>query len=71
MLEEHLRLSAPARAVIEVAADALALSGRGLDRVLRVARTVADLGGDEATGEDHVAEALALRSPDGSTEAAA
>ena len=71
LLEQGLGLSRPARAVIEVAADALALSGRGLDRVLRVARTIADLDGADGTGEDHVAEALSLRAAETGAEAAA
>ncbi len=37
------------------------LSPRGKDRALRVARTIADLGGKHAIGPDHVLEALALR----------
>ena len=42
-------------------ADRLVLSARGLDRVRRLARTIADLAGSMPTGEEHVAEALALR----------
>jgi magnesium chelatase family protein len=37
------------------------ITGRGYDRVLRVARTIADLQGAEAVGEDHVDEALGYR----------
>ena len=40
------------------------LSGRAHDRVLRLARTVADLGGAEDVGRDHVAQALQLRRRD-------
>ena len=55
-------LSAPARSLLEAAVRSGALSGRGLDRVRRVARTLADLGGGaEVIDEQHVAEALALR----------
>ena len=43
------------------AAGRLALTARGWDRVRRVARTIADLEGAEAVGEDQVAEALSLR----------
>jgi magnesium chelatase family protein len=39
------------------------LSGRGHDRVLRVARTIADLASARAVGADHLAEALGLRRP--------
>jgi magnesium chelatase family protein len=37
------------------------LSGRSHDRVLRLARTVADLAGEDEVGEEHVAAALQLR----------
>jgi len=43
------------------AVDAGTLSGRGFDRALRVARTCADLGGDDLVGRTHVLEALAHR----------
>jgi magnesium chelatase family protein len=48
----------------ELLADRLragALSARGLHKLSRVARTVADLAGDEIVTTDHVADALALR----------
>lgn len=47
--------------MLAAAVDRWGLSGRGWDRVRRVARTVADLAGCSAVGEDHVAEALSLR----------
>ena len=46
------------------AVDRLHLSGRGHARVGRVARTIAALAGAETVGTEHVAEALAYRSPD-------
>jgi magnesium chelatase family protein len=39
----------------------LQLTGRGWDRVRRVARTIADLESSDTIGTPHVAEALALR----------
>jgi len=45
------------------AVERLPLSGRGRARVARVARTVAALAGSETVLADHVAEALAYRSP--------
>ena len=51
----------PAVALLRAAADRLALTARGWDRVRRVARTLADLAGGEMVGEEQVAEALSLR----------
>jgi len=47
--------------LVEAAAARLALSRRGCDSVLRVARTIADLAGDVRVGVLHVSEALNLR----------
>jgi magnesium chelatase family protein len=43
------------------AADAMRLTARGYHRVLRVARTIADLGGAAGVGRVHIAEALSFR----------
>ena len=43
------------------AADRMKLSARGYQRVLKVARTIADLGGAETVSKNHVAEALSYR----------
>jgi magnesium chelatase family protein len=50
-----------AAALLGKAMDRLALSARGHQRVLRVARTIADLEGVRETGASHVAEALRYR----------
>ncbi|RDI36616.1 magnesium chelatase subunit ChlI-like protein [Gluconacetobacter liquefaciens] len=59
-------INALARDYAVRAADRLRLSARGFTRLLRVARTIADLAGDTETGQPHVAEALTyrLRRPD-------
>ena len=46
---------------IRAAAKQLNLSGRGFDRVLRVARTIADLSGADKITEAHLAEAVSYR----------
>jgi magnesium chelatase family protein len=53
------------------AADAMRLSARGYHRVLKVARTIADLEGAETIGRAHLAEALAYRSVNDRLAAAA
>ena len=59
----RLEVESPARAMLAEQHRALGLSGRGHDRVLRVARTIADLDGSEAIGVAHMGEALGLRRP--------
>ncbi len=46
-----------------VLAEREGLSGRGMDRLLRVARTIADLAGDAAVGPVHLDEAARFRAP--------
>ena len=49
------------RKLLAQAAEAMRLSARSYTRVLRVARTIADLAGSEGVGRIHVAEALSYR----------
>ena len=50
-----------AQVMLATGHEQLGLSGRGYDRVLKLARTVADLAGSERVGADHVGIALGLR----------
>lgn len=61
VLERTLVLDGAARTLAEQAAERLRLSSRGFTRTLRVARTIADLGGSPGVMRTHVAEALAFR----------
>lgn len=71
VLERSVRLSPAARTMLGNAIDNLSLSGRGLVRVMRVARTVADLGRQAEVEDEHVQEALGLRLNDSKSEVAA
>jgi magnesium chelatase family protein len=61
VLDEIAPLEAASLKLLREAADAMRLSARGYHRVLKVARTIADLDGAEAIGRPHLAEALAYR----------
>jgi magnesium chelatase family protein len=58
---QTLTLVPEAQALAEQAMERLRLSPRGYTRILRVARTIADLAGVATVGRAHVAEALAFR----------
>jgi magnesium chelatase family protein len=64
-LERWAPLSPDVRDVLLHGVETHGLSGRGVTRVLRVARTVADLDGVERVAEHHVAEAFVYRPPPG------
>jgi magnesium chelatase family protein len=61
VLEDVTRPDASGLALLREAADAMRLSARGYHRVLRVARTLADLDGLDKIGRVHLAEALSYR----------
>ena len=61
-LEEAVALTPEAWALLNQAANTLGVSARGYHRLLRVARTVADLdGAPQAVARPHMAEALSYR----------
>ncbi|MGX7926799.1 YifB family Mg chelatase-like AAA ATPase [Tsuneonella sp. HG094] len=60
-LERFATPDEPGRKLLMQAAEAMRLSARGYTRMLRVARTIADLAGAETVGRVHVAEALSYR----------
>jgi magnesium chelatase family protein len=61
LLDQVAVLDQASRALLVEAASAMRLSARGYHRVLRVARTLADLDGVDAIARAHVAEALSYR----------
>jgi len=60
-LEDACRLESGARALVVKAAEQLALSARAYHRILKVARTIADLDGATSVARVHAAEALTYR----------
>lgn len=60
-LEEIARPDAESKDLLSRAADRFGLTARGYHRILRVARTIADLDGAETLRKPHVAEALSYR----------
>ncbi len=62
--ERYCRLDASASQLLESAIDRLGLSARAHHRILKVARTIADLDGAADIGSAHLAEAISYRSID-------
>jgi magnesium chelatase family protein len=60
-MRKYCALDRQSRRLLGQARTSLGLSARGVHRVLRVARTIADLGGADALGVAHLAEALQMR----------
>ena len=57
----QMALEDSAKSLLRLAMNQLALSARSFHRVLKLARTIADLGGAETIGSSHLAEALQYR----------
>jgi magnesium chelatase family protein len=60
-VKQFCALPAEAESLLEMAVTKLGFSARGYDRVLKVARTIADLDGSEAITTPHVSEAIQYR----------
>ncbi len=63
-LREFCQLDEASKNLLEGAIRKLGLSARGMDRILKVSRTIADLAGDETLKSSHVAEAIQYRTID-------
>jgi magnesium chelatase family protein len=63
LLATHCRLDRSGLRLLAAAVERMGLSARGYDRVRKVARTIADLGGADEIRADDIAEALQFRLP--------
>jgi magnesium chelatase family protein len=64
MTKEICRMTDEADKLLKTSFETLSLSARAYDKILRIARTIADLDGSDVIGLEHIAEALQYRSLD-------
>ena len=63
-IKQHCRVDDESRSLLETAIDKLGLSARAYNRILKIARTIADLQDSADIGVDHLSEAIQYRSLD-------
>ena len=63
-LREYCRLSPACEMLMKRAFDAMGLSARSYDKILRIARTIADLAGEKEISPTHIGEAIQYRTND-------
>jgi magnesium chelatase family protein len=63
-IKSHCLIDADSRRLLQAAIDTLGLSARAYNRVLKIARTIADLAGQTDIGAEHISEAIQYRNLD-------
>ena len=63
-IKEFCEINDESKELLKVAIDELGLSARAHDKILKVARTIADLAGEEKILSEHISEAIQYRSLD-------
>ena len=64
LIEEFCKINEKSKNILEKAFNTLSLSARAYNKILKVARTIADLSESENIKEEHIAEAIQYRSLD-------
>lgn len=64
MIKKYCKLDADSNKMLQLAFDSLKLTARAYNRILKVARTIADLDGSEDIKQEHIFEAINYRSLD-------